>query len=256
MFLAAKLLAFATQPLAWVALLLLAALLCLHWRPSWGTRLVGGALALLLLIGWEPLPDAVLRHLEAQYPALPPQVPLARYAGVVVLGGALEPSYVWVTPGQSALNDAAERMTEVLPLLRRQSALRVLFTGGHGEWQGSGLTESERAQQFFTAQGLPPDQFRYESASRTTFENATLSKALPGINPRLPWLLLTSAWHMPRAMAVFEKEGWNVTAYPVDFRSGQATPWLQYHMARGVKKWNTALHECLGLLMYRLSGRA
>ena len=79
---------------------------------------------------------------------------------------------------------------------------------------------------------------------------------MPGIDPQLPWLLLTSAWHMPRAMAVFEKQGWNVTAYPVDFRAGQQTPWLQYHMATGAKKWHTALHELLGLLAYRLSGRA
>ncbi len=255
MFIAAKLLAFLTQPLAWVALLMLAAVLLTPRRPKAGQRLGASAIALLLLLGWEPLPDALIRHLEAQHPALPPSAKPQAYAGVVVLGGALESGYVWTTPGQSALNDAAERMTEVLPLLRRQPGLQVLFTGGEGELFGGGLSEAGRAKQFFTSHGIPAQQLLYESASRTTFENALLSKAVPGVNPAAPWLLLTSAWHMPRAMATFRKTGWNVTAYPVDFRAGLDTPLTQYSMDQGAKKWKLALHEWLGLLAYRLSGK-
>ncbi|MDD4943158.1 YdcF family protein [Rhodoferax sp.] len=255
MFLAAKFLAFITQPLAWVALLVLGSCLCTARFVRCGQWLGTSAFVLLVALGWEPLPDAVLRQLESVYPALPSGTRLDGYEGVIVLGGALEPSYVWAAPGQSALNDAAERMTEVLPLLRRQPSLRVLFTGGEGELFASHLPEAARAKQFFTGQGLPADAFLFESASRTTYENALLSKSVPGVNPAKPWLLLTSAWHMPRAMATFKSLGWQVTAYPVDFRTGQSTPWSQYTMDQGVKKWKTALHELLGLLAYRLSGR-
>ena len=256
MFIAAKLLAFLTQPLAWVALLMLATVLLVRRRPKSSQRLGWTAIVLLLVLGWEPLPDALLRRLEAQYPALPASADLTVYAGVVVLGGALESGYVWTQPNQSALNEAAERMTEVLPLLRRQPALRVLFTGGEGELFGGSLSEARRAERFFTAQGIPAQQLLYESASRTTFENALLSKTVPGVNPAQPWLLMTSAWHMPRAMATFRKTGWNVTAYPVDFRAGLHTPWTQYSMDQGAKKWKLVLHEWLGLLAYRMSGRA
>jgi uncharacterized SAM-binding protein YcdF (DUF218 family) len=256
MFIASKFLAFLTQPLAWVALLILATLVCIRTRPKWGVRLGGTALALLLLLGWEPLPDTLLRHLETQHPALPVTVPLNAYAGVVVLGGALEPGYVWTTPNQSALNEAAERMTEVLPLLRRQPSLRVIFTGGEGELFSNSLSEAERAKRFFSSQGIAPSQLFYESESHTTYENAAFSKSLVGIDPTQPWLLLTSAWHMPRAMAAFRKAGWNVTAYPVDFRTGTQTPLTQYTMDVGVKKWKTALHEIVGLWAYRLAGRA
>ncbi|TXT39105.1 MAG: hypothetical protein FD135_2424 [Comamonadaceae bacterium] len=255
MFIAAKFLAFLTQPLAWVALLILASLLCIRW-PQLATRLGGIALALLLILGWEPLPDAVLRQLESQYPALSHTAPLNAYAGVVVLGGGLDAGYVWTTPGQSALNDAAERLTEVLPLLRRRPQLQVLFTGGEGELFANALPEAERARQFFSSQGIAPEHLQYESASRTTYENALLSKSVPGIDATRPWLLLTSAWHMPRSMATFKSLGWNVTAYPVDFRSGSSTPWTQYNMDSGVKKWRTALHELLGMLAYKLSGRS
>lgn len=255
MFIAAKLLSFATQPLAWVALLWLGALLCLRARPQWGKRLGWTALAILLLQGWEPLPDALLRRLESQHAPLPPGTDLQRYVGVVVLGGALEPAYVSEGNHQAALNDAAERMTAPLTLLRQHPQLRILFTGGEGELFANSLTEADRARMFFENMGLAPRQVIYESASRTTYENAVLSARLPGVNPAQPWLLLTSASHMPRAMATFRKAGWNVTAYPVDFQTGLKTPWTQYSLAASARKWHSAWHELAGLLAYRLAGR-
>jgi uncharacterized SAM-binding protein YcdF (DUF218 family) len=210
----------------------------------------------LIALGWEPLPDALLRQLESQYPPQSPTAVGSTYVGVIVLGGALESAYAWSVPGQSALNEAAERMTEVIPLLRRQPQLKVLFTGGEGELFGSGLSEAERAKLFFAGQGVSSAQLLFESTSRTTYENATLSRQVPGVDVSQPWLLLTSAAHMPRSMATFQKIGWHVSAYPVDFRSGLATPWTQYSMDIGAKKWHNALHELLGLLAYRLAGRA
>ena len=256
MFIAAKLLQFATQPLAWVALLLLGALLGMHWRRRWGPRLGWAALLVLLLQGWEPLPDALIRQLEARHPEVAASAPLAGYAGVVVLGGALEPAYVWQGHSQPALNEAAERMTAALPLLQQTPGLRLLFTGGDGELFAGSLTEAQRAARFFARMGIAPERLLLESASRTTYENAVFSARLPGVDPQRPWLLLTSAWHMPRAMASFQKAGWNVTPYPVDFRTGGTTPWTEYSLAEGARKWHLLLHELVGLLTYRLTGRA
>lgn len=256
MFIAAKFMAFLTQPLAWVAALLLLTLLLVQRRPVWAVRVGSTALALLLLLGWEPLPDALLRSLESHYPPLErDQIP-ADAVGVIVLGGALESAYVWSVPGQSALNDGAERMTEAVALLRQQPQLSLIFTGGEGELFGGNLPEAERAKIFFTGQGVPASRVVFESASRTTYENAVLSKRLSGVDAAKPWLLLTSASHMPRAMAAFRKAGWNVTAYPVDFRAGRSTPWTQYTLDQGVKKWRIGLHEVIGLWAYKLSGRA
>ena len=256
MFIAAKFLAFLTQPLAWVAALMALAVLLMRRHPHRAQMLGGVAVLLLALLGWEPLPDALLRQLENRYPPVTAQADLTPYAGVIVLGGALEPAYMWHVPNQSALGEAAERMTEVLPLIKRQPKLRVLFTGGEGELFANDLPEAERARRFFSAQGVPDSTLILESASRTTFENAVFSKALPGVDANQPWLLVTSAWHMPRSMAAFERAGWNVTAYPVDFRAGQSAPWTQYSMDDGVKKWRIALHEVIGMWVYRLTGRA
>lgn len=256
MFIASKLLSFVTQPLAWVVLLLLVGQVSLALRRRWGARLGWAALGLLLLQGWEPLPDALLRQLEARHAGPAAGSDLQQYAGVVVLGGALEPAYVWHGHEQVALNDAAERMTVPIALLRQHPQLRLLFTGGEGELMASNLTEADRAKRFFDSMGVDPKRVLYESASRTTYENAIFSARVPGVNPAQPWLLLTSASHMPRSMATFRKAGWNVTAYPVDFRTGNQTPWSQYSLARGASKWHNALHELLGWLTYRLAGRA
>ena len=260
MFVAAKFLAFATQPLAWAALLLILALLLMgrpnRVRRQRGRGFMTTALLILLLQGWEPLPDALLRHLESKHPGPKAESSLSAYVGVVVLGGALEPSYVSQGNQQPALNSAAERMTTPVGLQRQFPHLRLLFTGGEGELFTQGMSESERAKVFFDSMGVPASRVVYESTSRTTFENATLSASLPGISPAQPWLLLTSAHHMPRAFAAFTKAGWNVTPYPVDFQAGQATPWSQYSMAAGARKWKLALHEIFGLWAYQLAGRA
>jgi len=254
MFIAAKLLAFLTQPLAWVLVLLTLGLTLQRWRRT-ATGLRWAALLVLVLQGWQPLPDALLRQLEARHPAPSRQADLSRYAGLVVLGGALEPAYVWAGHDQPALNDAAERMTAGLPLLQRYPHFQLLFTGGEGNLLAQGMSEAERARRFYQSMGVAPQRLLLEAASRTTYENAVMSAALPGVDKTRPWLLVTSASHMPRALATFEKAGWNVTPYPVDYHSGLQTPWSRYSLAKGASTWHLALHEYAGLLAYQLSGR-
>lgn len=255
MFLAAKILALLTQPLAWVIALLLGSLLVSRRRPPLGRRLAWSALAVLLAIGWQPLPDLLIRRLESQYAEIPPQADLRGYVGMVVLGGALESGYVAQAHTQPLLTDAAERMTAPVATRLRNPHLRVVFTGGEGSWLGTGPTEAERARKFFDSLGLNGQPIEYEAASRNTYENAVLTAQLPGVNISQRWLLVTSAWHMPRSMATFAKAGWNVTAYPVDFRTGADTPWTEYSLGDGIARWQLVLHEGLGLLAYRLSGR-
>ena len=89
-----------------------------------------------------------------------------------------------------------------------------------------------------------------EAGSRTTRENARQVAALLGPRCQEPWLLVTSAWHMPRAMIEFESVGCRVTPYPVDFRTGTSTAWTDYALARSLLLWQTALHEWLGWAVY------
>ena len=69
-------------------------------------------------------------------------------------------------------------------------------------------------------QGVGMKRVTLEPQPRTTRENAKRVAALLGERCKQPWLLVTSAWHMPRSMSEFQAVGCNVTAYPVDFRTG------------------------------------
>ena len=243
-----------TQPLTWVVILLLLSLVSWH-RQTIGRTLVCSATALLLLLGWQPLPDLLIRQLEAQYTEIPLQADLQQYVGMVILGGSTEDSFVATAHSQPLLNEAAERMTAPLAMLRKNPHLWMVYTGGGAMPGPRVIKEAQLAKSFYDSMGLPTGRVVYESASRTTYENATLSAKLPGVDTTQPWLLVTSAWHMPRSMATFAKAGWNVTAYPVDYRTGASTPWTEYSLGSGVRKWQLALHELMGLLAYRLSGR-
>jgi uncharacterized SAM-binding protein YcdF (DUF218 family) len=250
-----KVLGLITQPLVWVTALLLLGLLVLRSRPRLGRGLLGGALLVLLLMGWAPLPDGGIRWLESRYAELPPDADLSGYAGVVLLGGAMGSGNVAQAHRQPILNDSAERMVAAAAILIRYPKLPVVFTGGEGALLGTGPSEAERAKVFFNSLQITSSQVQYESASRNTYENALLTAQLPGVQKTQRWLLLTSAWHMPRSMATFEKAGWNVTAYPVDFRTGTSTPWTDYDLAHGAERWELLLHELVGLVAYRLAGR-
>ena len=111
-------------------------------------------------------------------------------------------------------------------------------------------TEAELARVFFQQQGVDMGRVVLEGGSRTTRENAIQVAALLGERCKQPWLLVTSAWHMPRSVPEFEAVGCQVTPYPVDFRTGAATAWTEYSLARSLLLWQTALHEWLGLWVY------
>jgi uncharacterized SAM-binding protein YcdF (DUF218 family) len=254
MFIASKLLALLAQPLHWVIALLLLAL-ALQRRRVAARRLTLASVLLLVLMGWQPLPDVLLRPLESAYPEFAPGADLTGYTGVVVLGGALEPGYLAQDHAQALLGESAERMTAAVALAQRHPNLRVVFTGGEGQLFGSGPSEAERAARFFASMGVDANRITWEAASRNTYENAVLSAKVPGVDVRQRWLLLTSAWHMPRAMGSFEKAGWNVTAYPVDHRTALTTPWSQYALHLGAAKWQLVLREWLGLAAYRFTSR-
>jgi uncharacterized SAM-binding protein YcdF (DUF218 family) len=256
MFTISKIVALVAQPLHWVVALLSLALL-LPRRAVRQSRLCQiTALAVLLVTGWEPLPDMLIRQLEQTYPEMAPQADASAYDGVIVLGGALDSGMVARDHAQPVVNDAAERMTAASALARKYPQMPMVFTGGEGEFFGTGPSEAQRAKAFFDAMGLPPGRFLYEDQSRNTYENALFSATMSGVDKKKRWLLITSAWHMPRAMATFEKAGWNVTAYPVDFRTGLDTPWTRYSLAQGAERWQMVLREWIGIAAYRITGRS
>jgi uncharacterized SAM-binding protein YcdF (DUF218 family) len=104
--------------------------------------------------------------------------------------------------------------------------------------------------------GVVAGRTLYERESRTTYENAALGAAVPGVDMTQRWLLITTASHMPRALATFRAVGWNVTPYPVAYRSGSRPRWTDYSLARGAARLQLVLHEIVGMGAFTAVGLA
>ncbi len=140
---------------------------------------------------------------------------------------------------------------------RRYPQARLAFSGGSGELFGSETSEAAVVKQALRGLGLDPERVVFEDRSRNTFENARYSKDLLKPKPDECWLLITSAYHMPRAVGVFQKVGWDVLPYPVSYRTTGAPVLLRrLDVAYRMQEFDLAVYSWLGLLAYYLMDRS
>ncbi len=228
-------------------------LLCTRFTrlASW---LVVTSLVLIAVAGLSPLGNALILPLEQRFP--PWDASRGPPDGVVVLGGAITPD-VSVARGAVALNEAAERITTTVELARRYPNARIIFSGGTNALIADEPVEAAIAVREFETLGIAHERITAEEQSRNTIENAVFSRLLADPKPGQRWLLVTSAYHMPRAMAVFRAAGFPVEAYPVDWRTrGPADAVRPFaSLGDGLRRTDTAMREWVGLLAYRLTGK-
>lgn len=255
-FIASKVVWGLIRPETWLVLGLGLTLVALLRGWQRAARWLGGlTLAFALAVAILPLGDLLIAPLESRYPPAPA---LDRVDGIVVLGGAEEAAIAerW---GGTQLNQGAERFTGALALARRFPGAQVVFAGGSGrlrDMAGIETPESSVAESFFAGQGLDPERLLLESNSRNTAENAAFSLAVADPQPGERWVLVTSAFHMPRAMRSFARAGWpEMTAWPVDHRSRPFADGVGWDLADNLDLMDTALKEYLGLLVYGVTGR-
>lgn len=241
-----------SQPLALVLILSLLALVVWRRRPRVARLSVGTGAVLLALTGWLPLSDAALRPLEDLHAV--PKGDLSKFAGVVVLGGAIR-AEDGRGHGQLPLGESGERIVEALKLLHQYPSFRLVFTGGDASVTDDGSVEADQARAFFEAMGVSARRATFERKSRNTRENATMTREMLGADSTLPWLLVTSASHMRRAHETFRNAGLNVTPYPVDFQSRASSDWADYSINRGAEAWRTWAREVVGYAVYKAAGR-
>jgi uncharacterized SAM-binding protein YcdF (DUF218 family) len=173
-----------------------------------------------------------------------------------VLGGG-EDGHADGSPQLAALNEAAERYTEAVALARRLPEARLVFSGGSGALLDASTPEAEAAARLFEALGIPKERITLERASRDTYENALFTARILKPRPGERWLLVTSAWHMPRAMGCFRSAGFTVEAWPVDYRTpGRLQP-LRFHTSipEGLRRIDFIMKEYVGLAIYYVTGR-
>jgi uncharacterized SAM-binding protein YcdF (DUF218 family) len=227
-----------------------AVLLWTPWRRL-GRWLATFGAAGLFAAAMLPLGSWLAHPLETRFP---PSADTARVDGVIVLGGSIRSGHAMLGRADDLAN-VSQRMYAFAALAQRFPAARLVFTGGPAPHIPNATSEVDEARPILAALGIDLSRVLFEPTARSTLENARASKALarPGADER--WLLVTSALHMPRAVAAFRAEGWPVTAYPVDLPPPRDDARvLRASLARGLFNLNQATHEWLGLLAYRLLG--
>lgn len=252
-FVLSKLFWFVVQPLNLVILVLVAGLCFLAWgRRGWGTRLLTIGAWALVVFSVAPLGQALILPLEnrfARSASLPETV-----TGVIVLGGAALGD-ITTARGTIALADAAERLTALVALATRYPDARLVFSGGTGALMRREVPEAHIVADFVVSQGVAPGRLMLEAQSRNTWENARLTHAMIEPKPDETWLIVTSAFHMPRAVGIFRRIGWQVMPVPVDYRTVGTVELARFKPLEELVLLDVALKEWCGLLAYRVIGR-
>ncbi|UAJ08986.1 YdcF family protein [Glacieibacterium megasporae] len=208
---------------------------------------------LVLAVGIFPIGDLLLVPLESRYQANPK---LGDVDAIMILGGGSNPA-VAARWGTSGISEAGDRYLTGAALSRRFPKSAIYFTGGSGELVGAKISEAAVATQILEAAGVDRARVHLEGRSRSTAENAKFLRKITGLRSARHIVLVTSAFHMPRAMLTFCAAGWHdLRPYPADFRSTSFGDGIGWSFARHLQTLDTAVKEWVGLLAYQVTGRA
>lgn len=197
----------------------------------------------------------LLVKLESKHPvvhSLPNQID-----GILILGGPSNP-ILTKHYNQVTFNSHGERLTESIKLIKNYKSAKIIFSGGSGSDKPDKLTHAYVAEKFFTEMGIEKNRIIYESKSKNTYENILYSKEIAKPKKTERWLLITSAFHMPRAINIANKQSWNFLPYPVDFQTRADV--IKFNLSfvnllSYLSTFNLSSHEWVGLISYYLLGR-
>ena len=234
-----------------IVLVLLGAILMVTRFAPLGRKILVAAALLLGVAGFTPLGNLLLAPLEDRFPKW--NAGNGAPDGIVVLGGPIDPDLSLVH-GMPVTLGGADRLIQAAALARRYPNARVLFTGGSANLVSTGAKEADQAAELFESLGIAKERLILERQSRNTYENAVFSKAMVMPRQGERWLLVTSAYHMPRSVGLFRKAGFPIEPYPVDWRVSNISD-FEIFAVQGLRRTDVAMREWIGLATYRLRGR-
>ena len=233
-----------------VWMLIIGSVLLVRSRTKWGPRWVVTATALLIVVSVLPVERWVLGPLERRFEV--PDLSEVQVDGIIVLSGAANASGTlhWSQP---MLSEPAERLTEGIGLALRHPEATLVFSDGAWDSTGEPLG-AVTARQLLKTLAVDSLKVAYEERSTTTWENAQFTKELVNPSRGERWVLVTSAFHMPRSLGSFQAVGWDVIPYPVDFRTGPGTS-VRFQPAQSLVELSLGIREWIALIVYRVRGR-
>ena len=247
-----KILAFILSPLVWVFILLLYSFKTkIEGRPR---KLRVTAVLLLYLCSNSFLVDECYRMWEPTTPDY--DLMDTKYEGAIVLGGIGD---IDLRLEKINFGFSGDRLFQTLPLFYKGRIKKLIFTGGSGRIEFPNKKERKYVKKYMQSIHFPDSALIIENESKNTYENAVFTKKiLDSLHIKGPFLLVTSAYHMPRAIAVFKKAGYkNLVPYITNRSSGvrrYAFDHLFIPNPGTLFSLDFLIHEWVGFIMYKLKG--
>jgi len=206
-----------------------------------------------MVITLFPIGDLMISPLENRFktnPDLPSSV-----EGIIILAGSIDPvlSHLW---NQTEIHDEIERDLAFLSLAKKYPDALLVYTGGTSSFTHTDIKSADIAKIFFEDLGFNTSHIIFEKNSRNTYENAVNSMNMINPSVNLPWILITSAYHMPRAVGIFCKMRWHIIPYPVDHKTRRGELFrFEVSLLGHLNDLELAIHEWLGLIVYYITGK-
>lgn len=220
--------------------------------PRLGIVVVLAALTAVVVAALSPLGNLLLTPLEQRF--ADGALPNLEIEGIIVLGGSYD-TRIHGYMNTILLQEDSDPLAVIPGLARRYPKAKIVFSGGTDP-SVPGWSEAAIAKRYFVSFGIAADRIVIEERSLTTEENARFTAQLLRPSPELHWLLVTNAFHMPRAMGVFRTAGFNVIPFPVGWRTHEWREiwWPAVPATENLRRLDVAVHEWMGLSYYWLRG--
>ena len=236
-----------------VLLLIIGWLLSFRARRGWSRTFLALGILIFLFTGYTTFGYLLITPLENRFerPAEP-----ARIDGIVVLGGGMDGEVNDVRHGFE-LNRSGDRMVEAVRLALRHPEAKVVIAAGPAALALQQEPEAYAAKRLFESFGIASDRLILDDKSRNTEENAQFAKALAGADGTQTWLLVTSAFHMPRSIGLFRKAEFEIIAWPADYLASgeEGIRFKPDQSPENISVATIALREWAGLVGYKLTGK-
>jgi uncharacterized SAM-binding protein YcdF (DUF218 family) len=227
-------------------LMILGGVLLFLKKNVWGKRFLLVSCGSLVFLGVVPFSLWVFENLENRFTKVT-QIP-SDAKGLILLGGSVD-KMTSLGREVTAYNLAAGRFIGFVALAKKYPQLQLAFTGTS--------FETEAAQKDFLALGVNPARVQFEQNSKDTRDNATKTAALLKPQPHEKWVLVTSAYHMPRSVGLFRKAGFNIIPYPMDYHApGHYEMWFFLGLKLSLDAWQASSREWLGMVINYIMGRS
>ena len=176
--------------------------------------------------------------------------------GILILSGATNP-FLTKEYGQISLNGSVERLIESIQLINKYPKAKVFFAGGSGSLKYPNLNHSAVAKKFYESLGVNIKNIYFENTSRNTYENIVSAKKKFNPNKDEKWVLVTSAFHLKRAINIGEKLGWEFIPYATDYQLPKKFIWkLSINFFGNLASFQHSSHEWVGIISYYFMGRS